>query len=216
VFRLETFFNPQSALERRPEVPVLNNGRALAAQSTNVDSSVAVNCLRRRLCGLQLPRRWHFTFGRPCHLAGDGVGKYDRWAPARRSDNWLLRHPPAGVTRRMAPGPVREVHRQVRPAAPGGAVPVQRRQRTANTAVQAQIGGDFAGGSVDAYYAKKRTPSPPPPCAAQVSGLATLCNTSVTRRPTPVGRCASPRAIPRATHFDNTTYGLMGSYTVGW
>src|ERR1700736_4838831 len=42
VFRLETFFNPQSGnLSDALKSQVLNNGRALTAQSTNVDSSVA-------------------------------------------------------------------------------------------------------------------------------------------------------------------------------
>jgi len=42
VFRLETFFNPQSGnISDALKSQVLNNGRALDAQSTNVDSSVA-------------------------------------------------------------------------------------------------------------------------------------------------------------------------------
>jgi predicted porin len=88
---------------------------------------------------------------------------------------------------------------------------------SANTAVQAQIGGDFAGGSIDAYYAKKKDAiATAPLSAAQVSGLATLCATSVTPPANPSGAlCFSSSNSLAATISDNTTYGLMGSYTVG-
>jgi len=42
IFRLETFFNPQSGeISDALKSMVINNGRPLAAQSTNLDSSVA-------------------------------------------------------------------------------------------------------------------------------------------------------------------------------
>ena len=45
VFRLETFFNPQSGeISDALKSLVQNNGRALAVQTTNLDSSVGASC----------------------------------------------------------------------------------------------------------------------------------------------------------------------------
>src|SRR5204863_336733 len=77
VFRLETFFNPQSGnLSDALKSQVLNNGRPLTQQSTNVDSSVAGQLFaggaaaRSRLLPEQLPPRHHL---RQHHLRGDGA-----------------------------------------------------------------------------------------------------------------------------------------------
>jgi len=87
---------------------------------------------------------------------------------------------------------------------------------SANTAVQAQIGGTSPAGSVDGYYAKKKDAiATAPLSAAQVSGWP-RCATP----PSPAGQPQWGAVLlleqfPRATISDNTTYGLMGSYTVG-
>jgi predicted porin len=81
----------------------------------------------------------------------------------------------------------------------------------ANTMLQADIGGDFAGASVDAYYSKaNQAISTSVLSAAQVAGLPLLC-------PNPIpagGSCvaASPSNSLAATVSDNTTYSIMGSY----
>jgi len=79
VFRLETFFNPQSGnLSDALKSQVLNNGRALSAQSTNVDSSVAGQLFAgAAYAGFSSPTVGTFTFGRHVTLLADGVAKYD-------------------------------------------------------------------------------------------------------------------------------------------
>src|SRR6266436_1041862 len=79
VFRLETFFNPQSGdLSDALKSQVLNNGRPLAAQSTNVDSSVAGQLFAgAAYAGFSSPTVGTFTFGRHVTPLADGVGKYD-------------------------------------------------------------------------------------------------------------------------------------------
>src|SRR5260370_26421375 len=79
VFRLETFFNPQSGnLSDALKSQVLNNGRALTAQSTNVDSSVAGQYFAgAAYAGFSSPTVGTLTFGRHVTLLADGVGNYD-------------------------------------------------------------------------------------------------------------------------------------------
>jgi hypothetical protein len=56
VFRVETFFNPQSGdISDALKSLVLNNGRALAAQNTGVDSSVAGQMFQQAYAGFSSP-----------------------------------------------------------------------------------------------------------------------------------------------------------------
>src|ERR1700720_3678519 len=79
VFRLETFFNPQSGnLSDALKSQVLNNGRALTAQSTNVDSSVAGQLFAgAAYAGFSSPTMGSLTFGRHVTPLADGIAKYD-------------------------------------------------------------------------------------------------------------------------------------------
>src|SRR5258705_234695 len=221
VFRLETFFNPQSGnLSDALKSQVLNNGRALSAQTTYVDSSVAGQLFAgAAYAGFSSPTVGTFTFGRHVTLLADGVAKYD---PLAASNAFSL----IGFSGTAAGGGDTEDRRldqsvkytgKYGPVHFGALYQFSGASGSANTAVQAQIGGDFAGGSVDGYYAKKKDAiATAPLSAAQVSGLATLCNTSVTPPANPSGAlCFSSSNSLAATISDNTTYGLMGSYTVG-
>src|SRR5260370_2701390 len=77
VFRLETFFNPQSGnLSDALKSQVLNNGRALTAQSTNVDSSVAGPYFAgAAYAGLPPPPRGPPSLGRPLTLYAHAPGQ---------------------------------------------------------------------------------------------------------------------------------------------
>src|SRR5947208_108396 len=79
VFRLETFFNPQSGnLSDALKSQVLNNGRPLTQQSTNVDSSVAGQLFAGgAYAGFSSPSYGTLTFGRHVTPLADGIGKYD-------------------------------------------------------------------------------------------------------------------------------------------
>src|SRR5882762_1703338 len=232
VFRLETFFNPQSGnLSDALKSQVLNNGRALAAQTTNVDSSVAGQLFAgAAYAGFSSPTVGTFTFGRHVTLLADGVGKYD---PMSASQAFSI----IGFSGTAAGGGDTEDRRldqsvkytgKYGPVHLGALYQFSGASGSANTAVQAQIGGDFAGGSVDGYYAKKKDAiATAPLSAAQVSGLATLCNTSVTPPANPSGAlCFSSSNSLAATISDNTTYEHMafdnpasplaqGSLTIG-
>src|SRR6185437_12837160 len=76
--RLETYFNPQAGnLSDALKSLTLNNGKAVAAQSTGVDSSVAGQPFQISYVGVSSPEFGTLTFGRQLALMGDGIGKYD-------------------------------------------------------------------------------------------------------------------------------------------
>jgi len=221
VFRLETFFNPQSGdLSDALKSQVLNNGRAVSAQSTNVDSSVAGQLFAgAAYAGFSSPTVGTFTFGRHVTLLADGVAKYD---PLAASNAFSL----IGFSGTAAGGGDTEDRRldqsvkytgKYGPLHLGALYQFSGARGSANTAVQLQLGGEFAGGSVDAYYAKKKDAiATAALSAAQVSELPKLCTTSVTPPANPAGAlCFSSSNSLAATISDNTTYGLMGSYSAG-
>jgi predicted porin len=160
-----------------------------------------------------------FTFGRHVTLLADGVAKYD---PMGASQAFSI----IGFSGTAAGGGDTEDRRldesvkytgKYGPLHLGALYQFSGASGSANTAVQAQIGGDFAGGSVDGYYAKKKDAiATAPLSAAQVGDLATICATSVTPPVNPSGaQCYSSSNSLAATISDNTTYGVMAAYTVG-
>ena len=221
VFRLETFFNPQSGnLSDALKSQVLNNGRALTAQSTNVDSSVAGQYFAGgAYAGFSSPTAGSFTVGRHVTLLADGIAKYDPMGAAQAFST-------IGFSGTAAGGGVTEDRRldqSVKYTAKYGAVHLGALYQfsgangDANTAVQVQLGVEGGGASVDAYYAKKYNAiATAPLSAAQVAGLATLCTTSVAPPANPNGAlCFSPSNSLAATISDNETFSVMGSYSFG-
>src|SRR6202163_3454039 len=78
VFKVETFFNPQSGeIADALKSQVLNNGRALAVQTTNVDSSVAGQAFQQAFAGFSSKTFGILTFGRQNTLLADGIAQYD-------------------------------------------------------------------------------------------------------------------------------------------
>src|SRR5580692_4768893 len=84
VFKLETFFNPQSGqISDALKSLVQNNGRPLGTpaepgnQSTNVDSSASGQTFIQSLAGFSSKTFGTFTFGRQNTVLADGVAKYD-------------------------------------------------------------------------------------------------------------------------------------------
>src|SRR6266853_285320 len=206
VFRLETFFNPQSGnLSDALKSQVLNNGRALAAQSTNVDSSAAGQLFAgAAYAGFSSPTYGTFTFGRHVTLLADGVGKYD---PLAASNAFSL----IGFSGTTAGGGDTEDRRldsSVKYSAKYGAVHLGALYQfsgasgSTNTGTQLQLGIEGGGASVDAYYFKKYNAiATAALSAAQVATLPTL------------GYSSSNSLA--GTISDNETFGVMGSYGFG-
>ena len=206
VFRVETYFNPQSGdLSDGPKSQVQNNGKALGAQTTNLDSSVAGEAFEIAYAGFASKTFGTLTFGRQNTLLTDGISKYD---PNYSSQAFSL----IGLSGTYAGGGDTEDKRFddamkytltiLDFAHVGGLYKFNQSNGAAGTAWQLNAGGEYAGASVDAYFAKTRDAiSVSALSAAQVAGLPAL-GYSVTNS-------------LAATLSDNTAASLMGSYVFG-
>jgi predicted porin len=205
VFKLETFFNPQSGdISDGLKSLAQNNGKALTAQGTNVDTSVAGQAFQQLFLGLASPTYGSLTFGRQNTLLADAIAKYDPQGASQAFSVIGFSGTAAGAgdteDRRLDSSlkyalQTNGVHFGVQYKFNGAT-------GSANSAVEAQLGGDYAGLSVDAYYVKvKDAVAAGALSAAQVAELPVLGY--------PVSSSLT------GTISDNTTYGLMGLYSVG-
>ena len=203
VFQVETFFNPQSGeIADSLKSLAVNNGRTLAAQSVGVDGSSAGQALQTAYVGLKSTRFGILTFGRQVTLLAEGTIKYD---PNYNATAFGL----LGASNTYSGGGSSEDNRVDSTAKYfvsfnnlvhlAALYKFNGSYGSANTAVQADIGGEYAGASIDAYYSKVNSAiTASSLTAAQVALLPAL------------GYSASNSLA--ATISDNTTYSLMSFY----
>lgn len=203
IFQVETFFNPQSGeIADSLKSLVVNNGRTLAAQSVGVDGSSAGQAFQTAFVGLKSTRFGTLTFGRQVTLLLEGTIKYD---PNYNASAFGL----LGASNTYSGGGAQEDNRLDSTAKYfvsfnhlvhfGALYKFNGSNGSANTAVQADIGGQYAGASVDAYYSKVKS-------AITASSLTTA---QVAALPA-LGYSGSNSLA--GTISDNTAYALMGSY----
>lgn len=214
VFKLETYFNPQSGdLSDAQKSQVLNNGVAVGSQTMNLNSSVAGQVFQTSYLGLSSPVYGTVTFGRQTTPLTDAMTKAD---PNGGSQAFSL----IGLSGTYMGGGDTEDKRVDNSLK--YTVSVADMMRIAamfkfnnsnganNTLRQLDIGGDFAGLSVDAVYSKVN----------DAISNATLSATQVTDLPTQpltVGLPAGAFAVTNSlsgTISDNTAYALVGTYTI--
>ena len=203
VFQVETFFNPQSGeIADSLKSLAVNNGRSLTTQSIGVDGSSAGQAFQTAYVGLKSARFGTLTFGRQQTLLSEGSIKYD---PNYGATAFGL----IGASNTYSGGGSSEDNRLDSTAkyhvSFNDAVHLAALYKfngsdgAANTGVQADIGGEYAGLSVDAYYSKLNSAiTAASLTAAQVAELPKL------------GYSASNSLA--ATISDNTTYSLMALY----
>ena len=203
VFQLEAFFNPQSGeIADSLKSLAVNNGRPLAKQSIGVDGSSAGQALQTAFVGVKSERFGSLTFGRQQTLLSAGSIKYD---PNYGATAFGL----IGASNTYSGGGSSEDNRFDSTAKYeatfndlvhiGALYKFNGSSGTANTAFQADIGGRFAGASIDAYYSKINSAiTATNLTAAQVADLPAL------------GYSSSNSLA--GTISDNTTYALMGLY----
>jgi predicted porin len=206
VFRVETFFNPQSGqISDAEKSMVLNNGKSAGVQGTNLDSSIAGQAFQTAYAGFSSKAFGALTFGRQLTLVADGIAKYD---PNYGSQAFSLigmsgTYAGAGDTEDKRFDSSLKYSLTIMDLVRVGLLyKFNGSNGAANSAFQADIGGDYAGASVDAYIAKTHSGiSAAPLSAAQVADLPAL------------GFSVSNSLA--ATISDNTVATLMGSYTLG-
>jgi predicted porin len=203
VFQAETFFNPQSGeIADSLKSLAVNNGRPLATQSVGVDGSSAGQALQTAFVGLKSRRFGTLTFGRQVTLLSEGTIKYD---PNYNATAFGL----LGASNTYSGGGSSENNRLDSTAKYsvsfsdllhlGALYKFNGSNGSANTAVQGDIGGSFAGASVDAYYSKVNSSiTASSLTAAQVAALPAL------------GYAESNSLA--GTISDNTAYALMALY----
>jgi predicted porin len=203
VFQIETFFNPQSGeIADSLKSLAVNNGRALSTQNIGVDGSSAGQPFQTAYAGISSARFGTVTFGRQVTLLAEGTIKYD---PNYNATAFGL----LGASNTYSGAGSSEDNRlnsslkyfisfdqRVHVAA---LYKFNGSNGAADTAIQANIGGQYAGLSVDAYYSKLNSAIVASSLsAAQVAQLPTL-------------GYASSNALA-ATISDDTTYSLMALY----
>jgi predicted porin len=166
VFKLETFFNPTSGnISDALKSITQNNGKALAAQGTNIDSSVAGQAFQQSFAGFSSPTFGTITFGRQNTLMADGVAKYDPQGASQAFSVIGLSGTAAGggdTEDRRLDDSVKYVGKFVDLVHVGLMYKFQNGSAEdcraggcsgeAFNAFEAQLGADYAGLSVDAYF----------------------------------------------------------------
>ena len=205
VFQAEAFFNPQSGeLADSLKSLAVNNGRSLATQNVAVDGSSAGQAFQTAFVGLKSSRFGTITFGRQVALVLEGMIKYD---PNYNASAFGL----LGASNTYSGAGSQEDNRldstakyYVKFGDPlhfGALYKFNGSNGSANTAYQADIGGEYAGASVDAYYSKVNSAiTATSLTAAQVAKLPAL------------GYSVSNSLA--ATISDNTAYALMALYKI--
>src|SRR6266852_1671751 len=205
VFQVESFFNPQSGeIADSLKSLAVNNGRSLTTQSIGVDGSSAGQAFQTAFVGLTSARFGTLTFGRQATLLLEGTIKYD---PNYNATAFGL----LGASNTYSGGGAQEDNRldstvkyfvDLNDLVHLGALyKFNGSNGSANTAYQADIGGNFAGASVDAYYSKENSAiTATYLTAAQVAELPAL------------GYSISNSLA--ATISDNTAYALMALYKI--
>ena len=203
VFQVETFFNPQSGeIADSLKSLAVNNGRTLSAQTVNVDGSSAGQAFQTAWVGLRSAQFGTLTFGRQVTLLMEGVIKYD---PNYNASAFGL----LGASNTYSGGGSQEYNRLDSTAKYsvefndlvhlGALYKFNGSSGSANTAFQADLGADYAGASVDAFYSKENSAiTATYLTAAQVDKLPAL------------GYSLSTSLA--ATISDNTAYALMAFY----
>jgi predicted porin len=203
VFQVETFFNPQSGeIANSLKSLTVNNGKSLTTQSIGVDGSSAGQAFQTAYAGFKSARFGTLTLGRQVTLLAEGTIKYD---PNYNATAFGL----LGASNTYSGGGSSEDNRLdstvkyyisfddlVHAAA---LYKFNGSHGAANTAVQANVGAEFTGLSIDAYYSKLNS----------AITAYSLSSAQVAQLPT-LGYSVSDSLV--GTISDDTTYSLMGLY----
>jgi predicted porin len=206
VFKLETFFNPQSGeISDGLKSLVQNNGRSTAQKTTGLDTSVAGQAFQQSYAGLSHKEFGTLTFGRQNTLLADGVAKYDPNYASQAFSVIGLSGTAAGggdTQDRRLDSSLKYVANYAQIVHFGAQYKFSGATGSANTVVEVNLGAEAAGASVDAYYVN----------AKDAISAASLSSAQVAMLP---GLGFSVSNSLAATVSDNTTFSVMGMYNFG-
>ena len=204
VFRVETFFNPQSGqIANSLKSITTNNGRTTANSSVDYDGSSAGQAFQTAFAGFSSKTFGTLTFGRQLTILTEGTIKYD---PNQDSNAFGLiggsgTYQGGGSTEDKRFDSVLKYNAVFGDIVHVGALyKFNGANGSANSAYQAVIGAQYAGASVDAFYSKVN----------DAISASTLTRAQVATLPT-LGYSVSDSVA--ATVSDNTAYALTGLYT---
>ena len=206
VFRLETFFDPQSGqLSDGPRSLAVNNGRSLATQTTNLDSSVAGEPFQQAYLGVSSKIYGTTTFGRQNTVLADLISKYDPNYGSQAFSVIGVSGTTAGggdTQNRRFDNSVKYVANFMGMVHFAAQYKFNQAYGGANNAYQVDVGGEYAGLSVDAVYSEVHDAvSAATLSAAQVAGLPALGY--------------SVQNSLSGTISDNKSLTLAGLYNIG-
>jgi hypothetical protein len=223
VFRLQTLFQPNSGnLTDGVKSLVLNNGKAAKAQNNGQDSDAAGQAFAGALYGgLSSPTFGTVTYGWQTTLLSDGVVKYD---PNAGSYAFSLVGQ-SGTARGGGDTQDKRFKNSLKYLVNYSGVHFGAMYEfaddgsgTANSAYQFQLGGEYAGLSVDAIYSKIYDAI----SAASLTGAVGSGTPGEANYVAPTEQVGELAALGyslgnsvRGTISDNTAYAILASYVAG-
>jgi predicted porin len=214
VFKLETYFNPASGqITDALKSVAQNNGRALNAQSTNIDSSIAGQPFEQAFLGLSSPTWGTFTFGRQNTTLADLIAKYDPQQTSYAFSLLGLSGTPAGggdTQDRRLDSSIKYAGNFFNMLHVGAQYKTQNSTAQsyatggsgeAFSGVEVSLGADYAGASVDVFYTKMRD--------AVSAGTLTTAQLATL----PALNLSSQNSVA-GTISDNASFGVMALYAV--
>jgi predicted porin len=206
VFALETWFNPQAGeLSNSLKSLIVNNGLSPGQQTTNNDGASAGQVFQIAYVGISSKTFGSLTFGRQQMLVADGINALDPnlAAPAFSLLGASGTYAGAGSTEDKRMDSTVKYRVSFADAVHLGALyKFNNSSGSAGTAFQANIGGQYVGLAVDAYFSE----------IYDAVSLTSLSAAQVAELPK-LG--FSPGNSLSATISDNTTYAVMAAYQVG-
>ncbi len=214
VFKVETYFNPASGqITDALKSVTQNNGRALSAQSTNADSSVAGQPFEQAFVGISSPTWGTFTFGRQNSTLADLIAKYDPQQTSYAFSLLGFSGTPAGggdTQDRRLDGSIKYAGKffdllhlgaQYKTQGSSAASYPSGGSGEAFSGYEVSVGADYAGVSVDVFYTKFRD-------AVAAGTLSTAQLAAL-----PALNLSSQNSVA-GTISDNASFGVMALYAV--
>jgi predicted porin len=214
VFKLESYFNPASGeITDALKSVAQNNGRALDAQSTNIDSSIAGQPFEQAFVGISSPTWGTITFGRQNTTLADLITKYDPQMTSYAFSLLGLSGTPAGggdTQDRRLDSSIKYVGNFFNLLHVGAQYKTQNSsaQSYANAGTgeafsgyELSLGAEYNGASVDLFYTKMRD-------AVSVGTLSTAQLAAL-----PALNLSSQNSVA-GTISDNASLGVMASYAI--